>query len=145
MIQEEAFRCKNITERLLAFSRTGERRREPTDLARVVQGVLEVTQHLQNAKGKTIVFEPVGGRVMASVNCEEIKAVVLNLVVNALDSMEEGGRLTIRLTQRVGTAEMQFTDTGCGMTQRSAGEHLRAVLHAQPNRQGDGTRSDDQP
>ena len=57
MIQEEAFRCKNITERLLAFSRTGERRREPTDLARVVQSVLEVTQHLQNAKGKTIVFE----------------------------------------------------------------------------------------
>ncbi len=139
MIQEEAFRCKNITERLLAFSRTGERRREPTDLARVVQGVLEVTQHLQNAKGKTIVFEPVGGRVMASVNREEIKSVVLNLVVNALDSMEEGGRLTIRLTQRVGTAEIQFTDTGCGMTQRSAGEHLRAVLHAQPNRQGDGT------
>ena len=32
MIQEEAFRCKSITERLLAFSRTGERRREMTDL-----------------------------------------------------------------------------------------------------------------
>ena len=128
MIQEEAFRCKNITERLLAFSRTGERRREPTDLGRLVQSVLDVTQHLQNAKGKTIVFEPAptlphprgegkeGGRIMAAVNREEIKSVILNLVVNALDSMEEGGRLTIRLTQRVGTAEIQFTDTGCGMT-----------------------------
>ena len=118
MIQEEAFRCKTITERLLAFSRTGERRREPTDLAQVVESVLDVTQHLQNAKGKKIVFEPVGGagKVVAAVNREEIKSVVLNLVVNALDSMEEGGRLTIRLLQRVGTAELHFTDTGCGMT-----------------------------
>src|SRR5262245_58778861 len=31
MIQEEAFRCKNITERLLEFSRGGERRRERVD------------------------------------------------------------------------------------------------------------------
>jgi two-component system NtrC family sensor kinase len=119
MIQEEAFRCKNITERLLAFSRTGERRREPTDLAKVVQSVLDVTQHLQSAKGKTIALEgPAGNaKITASVNGEEIKSVVLNLVVNALDSMAEGGRLTIRMVQRVGTAELYFTDTGCGMTQ----------------------------
>jgi two-component system, NtrC family, sensor kinase len=119
MIQDEAFRCKNITERLLAFSRNGERRREPTDLAKVVQSVLEVTQHLQSAKGKTISLEgPAGNvKILASVNGEEIKSVVLNLVVNALDSMEEGGRLTIRMVQRVGTAELYFTDTGCGMTQ----------------------------
>ncbi len=118
MIQDEAFRCKNITERLLAFSRTGERRREPTDLSKVVQSVLEVTQHLQSAKGKTIALEAPAGnaKIIAAVNAEEIKSVVLNLVVNALDSMEEGGKLTIRLVQRVGTAELYFTDTGCGMT-----------------------------
>src|SRR5262249_5146469 len=121
MIQEEAFRCKNITERLLAFSRTREPRREPTDLAALVQSVLDVTQHLQNSKGKQITFE-VGGRlpdrrVLAPVNAEEIKSVVLNLVVNALDSMDEGGRLTIRLGQREGMAVVEFADTGCGMTQ----------------------------
>ena len=33
MIQQEAFRCKDITQKLLDFSRTGERKREPTDLA----------------------------------------------------------------------------------------------------------------
>jgi signal transduction histidine kinase len=115
MIQEESFRCKEITERLLAFSRGGERKRERTDLAEVVQGVLDVVQHLQNCKGKELVFEP-HGAMPAWVNAQEIKQVFLNLVVNALDSMDEGGRLTIAHTQRGGMAELVFHDTGCGMS-----------------------------
>jgi signal transduction histidine kinase len=122
MIQDEAFRCKNITERLLEFSRTDERRRDPTDLRVLVQSVLDLTQHLQNCRGKQLELvvqaERVpGGRILAKVNSEEIKSVVLNLVVNALDSMDEGGKLTITMGQRDGMAELKFTDTGCGMTQ----------------------------
>jgi len=115
MIQEEAFRCKEITQRLLEFSRGGERRREPTDLAGLIQGVFDVVQHLQNCKGKQLVFQP-RSRLIAWVNAQEIKSVVLNLVVNALDSMEEGGTLTITLRQQDGMAEIVFADTGCGMT-----------------------------
>ncbi len=122
MIQEEAFRCKNITERLLAFSRSSERKREATDLKELVQSVLDVTQHLQNHKGKHISFVTAAerardGRILAWINAEEIKSVVLNLVVNALDSMVEDGQLTIKLSQRDDRAELRFTDTGCGMTQ----------------------------
>jgi two-component system NtrC family sensor kinase len=115
MIQEEAFRCKEITERLLEFSRTGERRREPTDLGELVQSVLDMAQHLQNRKGKQVVFDPPPS-VVASVNSQEIKSVVLNLVVNALDSMEEGGVLTIALRHHNEMAELVFLDTGCGMS-----------------------------
>jgi signal transduction histidine kinase len=122
MIQEEAFRCKTITEKLLAFSRSSERRREKTDLRALVQSVLDVTQHLQNHRGKTIAFEALPDRlgstaIVAAVCAEEIKSVVLNLVVNALDSMDEGGKLTIRLSQQGDMAQLQLTDTGCGMTQ----------------------------
>src|SRR5213075_2710534 len=70
-------------------------------------------------RGKDITFEPATGAdsIAAPVNAEEIKSVILNLVVNALDSMGEGGRLTIRLSEHDGMAEMSFNDTGCGMTQ----------------------------
>jgi signal transduction histidine kinase len=115
MIQEEAFRCKAITQRLLEFSRGGERRREPTDLVELIQAVLDMVQHLPNCKGKKINFEP-AVRISAWVNSQEIKPVVLNLVVNALDSMDEGGTLAVTLRQRDGMAEMEFTDTGCGMS-----------------------------
>jgi two-component system, NtrC family, sensor kinase len=115
MIQDEAFRCKEITQKLLEFSRTGERRREPTDLGELIQSVLDVTKHLQNHKGKRIVFDP-PPIVTAWVNSQEVKSVVLNLVVNALDSMEDGGTLMIGLRPRDGMAEMTFRDNGCGMT-----------------------------
>jgi len=115
MIQEEAFRCKEITQRLLEFSRGGERRREPTDLGELIQSVLDMVQHLQNGKGKELVFHQTD-KMTAWTNGQEIKSVILNLVVNALDSMDEGGTLTITQRRRDGMAELIFQDTGCGMT-----------------------------
>ena len=114
MIQEEAFRCKEITQKLLAFSRGGEKSREHTDLAEVVQGVLDMVKHLQNCKGKRIDFHATP--MMAWVNAQEVKQVFLNLVVNALESMDDGGSLTIQQRQRDGFVELIFADTGCGMT-----------------------------
>lgn len=115
MIQQEAFRCKGITGRLLEFSRVGERRREPTDLSELVQSVLAIAQHLQSCRGKRIIFQPFSN-VVAGVCGEDIKSVVLNLVVNALESMDDGGVLTITLKAVGPNAELLFTDTGCGMT-----------------------------
>jgi signal transduction histidine kinase len=115
MIQQEALRCKEITQKLLDFSRSGERQREPTDLASLIRGVLEMVRHLPHGRGKQIVFEP-SEYIVAPVHAQDLKSVVLNLVVNALESMDEGGRLTITLTARGDWAEMTFSDTGCGMT-----------------------------
>ena len=46
MIQNEAFRCKEITERLLDFSRIGDVKRQTTDLRELVQGVIDMVGHL---------------------------------------------------------------------------------------------------
>jgi signal transduction histidine kinase len=115
MIQEEAFRCKSITERLLDFSRCADIQRERTDLAGLIQGVVEMIRHMGKYRGKHIVFQP-REAVMAHVDSQEIKQVVLNLVVNALDSMEVDGTLRIDLRYADGMAEMAFADDGCGMT-----------------------------
>ncbi len=136
MIHEEAFRCKEITRRLLEYSRVGESRREPTNLAELIQSVLEIAQHLQSCKGKRIVFQPLA-HVVAAVNAQDIKSVVLNLVVNALDSMDEGGTLTITLTVRGTIAEMVFADTGCGMTPEVM-ENIFEPFYTR-NRTGKGT------
>ncbi len=115
MIQQEALRCKDITQKLLDFSRTGVRRKEPADLTGLIRGVLEVARHLPSSRGKHVSFEPTG-YIVAPVNAQDLKSVILNLVVNALDSMDDGGRLSITLTTAGGYAEMVFADTGCGMS-----------------------------
>ncbi len=114
MIQEEAFRCKNITERLLDFSRCNDITRDRIDLASLVQGVVEMIRHIGKYRGKTIIFSP-REAVMAHVDGQEIKQVVLNLIVNALESMDAQGTLRIEARYRQGMAEIVFSDDGCGM------------------------------
>jgi signal transduction histidine kinase len=114
MIQEEAFRCKRITEKLLDFSRCNDIQRQRTDLAELVLSVVEMIRHMGKYRGKNIIFNPKEA-VVAHVDGQEIKQVVLNLVVNALDCMETGGTLRIDLRHVEGMAEMVFTDDGCGM------------------------------
>lgn len=114
MIQEEAFRCKRITEKLLDFSRCGDIQRRRIDLASLIQSVTEMVKHMGKYRSKNITFHP-REAVMAHADEQEIKQVVLNLVVNALDCMEPGGTLAIRAHYAGGMAEMVFADDGCGM------------------------------
>lgn len=135
MMQDEAQRCKQITQKLLDFSRSGGKR-ERSDLTRVVADVIEVARVLPNARNKRIDFRS-DGALPASVSVPDIKGVVLNLVVNALDSMEEGGRLAVDLVPNGDAAELRFADTGCGMTPDTL-ENIFEPFFTR-NRTGNGT------
>lgn len=122
MIQTEAFRCKEITERLLDFARLGDSKRQPTELRELVQGVVEMLGHIGKYQNKEVLFTQAPG-VVAEVNPQEIKQVVLNLLTNALDSIEGEGRVSIDLEAEEDYAQLTIADTGCGMTEEVL-EHL---------------------
>jgi signal transduction histidine kinase len=114
MIQTEAFRCKEITEKLLDFSRAGEVRRQNTDLNELVQAVIDILGHLGKYQRKRVEFQS-AGPVIAAVNGQEIKQVLLNLLTNALDSIDEDGSVRVTAAARDGQAEITVLDNGCGM------------------------------
>ncbi len=122
LIQNEAFRCKGITEKLLDFSRLGERKRQATALAALVADVAEMLRHVGRFKGRTIEIEP-GQDVLVMANPQELKQVVLNLLANALDSVEDAGRVVVSARKSGGEAVLTFTDDGCGMDEEVL-EHL---------------------
>jgi signal transduction histidine kinase len=114
MIQSEAFRCKGITEKLLDFSRIGPVERKNTDLGELTQGVIEMVGHIGKYQRKQIDFER-GQPVVAHVSTAEIKQVVLNLLTNALDSLDENGKVQVEVLALGDFAEIVVRDNGCGM------------------------------
>jgi signal transduction histidine kinase len=122
MIQSEAFRCKDITGRLLDFSRRDDQERHGVELRQLVSGVADMVRHLGQYQDTHINLLP-GDAVMASASEPQIKQVVLNLLTNGLESLSPGGTVHIEVRQISGHAEIVFTDNGCGMTDEVR-EHL---------------------
>ncbi len=135
-IQDEAFRCKGITEQLLDFSRMGDSDRQKTDLGDLTRGVIEMVKHLGKYRHKRIEFQS-DHYVVISANAQEIKQVVLNLVTNALDSLEADGLVTVSLERSDATALLTVKDNGIGMTDDIL-EHLFEPFFTR-RRDGHGT------
>jgi len=115
MIQTEAFRCQEITEKLLSFARGQEVTRAQTNLTELTNDVVSMVSHLSKFRDrivKVITVDP----VYAEVNSSEMKQVVLNMVSNALESMDPGGKLEIELMPIRAQVNLIFRDNGCGMT-----------------------------
>jgi signal transduction histidine kinase len=138
MIQDEAFRCKGITEKLLDFARVGPVHRQNTELGELVHGVIEMIGHVGKHHGKQIVFT-CPTPVYAFVNPQEIKQVVLNLLTNALDSLDAEGTVRVELAAREGMAELCVADNGCGMDQTTLKHIFEPFFTRRRSGQGAGT------
>jgi two-component system, NtrC family, sensor kinase len=137
MIQKEAFRCKQITEKLLDFSRMGDAEWHNTELRDLVAGVIEMVSHLGRYGDKKV--ELIAGEpVIAEICPQEIKQVVLNLITNGLDSLNPGGRVTVAVNSRGAKAEIVVTDDGCGMTPEVMKHLFEPFFTRRRNGQGTG-------
>lgn len=136
MIQKESFRCKQITEKLLDFSRMGDPERHHADLRELVGGVIEMVRHVGKYRGKNVELAD-GDPVIAEVCSQEMKQVVLNLLANALDSLDSGGTVRVSVARHRSDAEIIVDDDGCGMTDEVV-QHLFEPFFTR-RRSGQGT------
>lgn len=136
MIQREAFRCKQITEKLLDFARMGDSQRHSTDLRELVAGVIDMVQHLGKYQDKNMELVP-GAPVIVEVNAQEIKQVMLNLITNGLESVDSGGTVSVSIERDQEQAQLVVQDNGCGMTEEVL-KHLFEPFFTR-RRSGQGT------
>ena len=147
-----ARRAAELTKRLLAFSRLQPLNPQSTDVNKCVTDMSEL---LRRSLGERIELETVlgGGLWRAVVDLHQLESAILNLVINARDAMDGGGRLTIEtanteLDRAYAEAHvevtpgqyvmMAVTDTGSGMSQAVVSKAFDPFFTTKPPGAGTG-------
>lgn len=124
VMREEAFRCKQIIEKLLSLSRMGDGNRGPVPIRKCVDDVVTMVSRLPKFSGRQLTSAlDLPASITVHGNQAEIKQIVLNLVVNAMEAVEPGGHVRVEGHATGELVELLITDDGCGMTPRTI-EHV---------------------
>jgi two-component system, NtrC family, sensor kinase len=117
LVDEQIERMRLIVTQLLQFARPGEyagyvQRVAP---AAVMADCLVLVGHQLASSRIAVVQERLATQAVA-INRQELQQVLVNLLVNALHAMPEGGRLTLRCTDaEPGWVHLQVQDSGPGL------------------------------
>ncbi|MEW6228289.1 MAG: ATP-binding protein, partial [Bacillota bacterium] len=121
-IEEEAARCSSIIRNLTVFSRHQELHLKATDVCRLVRDTLYLVESQAEESGVAIEVDEGRAQDVPAVQADEaqLKQVFLNLAVNAVQAMPEGGILRVRVDHErrargAGHVVVRFADTGCGI------------------------------
>jgi two-component system sensor histidine kinase HydH len=123
IIVEEVNRLNKIVSQFLDYARPYRGEQEPLDVNDVVRKTLQLLAKEAEGKGMEVVPSLVDGLPPVRADAEQLVQVFLNLSLNALQAMPDGGRLfvssAIRRATRRGAAaaflEVRFRDTGVGI------------------------------
>lgn len=115
-------RVRKIVKGLLDFSRQTKLDPEPLDVNRLVRSAISLVENQALVRGVSLACEPGEDLPMLTVDRGQFESVMLNLIINALDATEPGGKITISTGLSVSPSEshrrgveITVTDTGCGI------------------------------
>jgi signal transduction histidine kinase len=114
-IREQVLRCRTITDHFLRFARGIPPAVEPIDLQTVVRNVMTLAGPTAREAGIDLRLEGDGPVPVVTANTEVVQHVVLNLLVNAIESFSgSGGSIVARfiLDDHI---RLQVRDDGCGI------------------------------
>ncbi len=114
---EELERAADIVNQLRDLSREPEARREPTDLNTLVEKTVLLTQKRCQQRRVEVAWSPATELPAVSLAPDRVQQVLLNLALNAVEAMPEGGQLQIStaLTREPDGVRVTFADTGVGI------------------------------
>ena len=112
---EEIDRLNRVINGLLDFARPRKPDLVPVDLNDTVRHTLELIKDDAAGQGVTLIHETTPDNPLIHSDRDQTIQAVLNVLLNALEAMPQGGRMTIRTDLRNGQATFEVQDTGSGI------------------------------
>ena len=99
-IQHEAGRMTTIIRHLLDFPRRRTPQRSPVDVRTLIDETGRMLESMASKRNVTIVVDADDAECTAAIDAGQIKQVISNLIVNAIQSMPTGGQVHVDVTHR---------------------------------------------
>jgi two-component system NtrC family sensor kinase len=116
-IVNETLRCRKIVKGLLDFARQTKPQKQPLPLNQVVEDILALVRNQANFRNLTVTTDLDPHLPPAMADGDQMRQVILNVVLNAADAMAGSGTLAIstRADAAGRSALVRIADTGPGI------------------------------
>lgn len=120
-IAGQADRCKDIIRGLLDFSRQRKPEKTPSNINTILLGCVSLMENQATFHNIQIVEHYQDNLPLVVIDPSQIERVFMNLIINAAEAMDGGGKLTLatRLNSESGVVEVECTDTGHGISKEN--------------------------
>ena len=116
VITSEVSRINNLTTTLLSFSKTASPNPEPTDLNRVVRDSLTLLSKESPDLQVTVIEELAADLPLVNCDYNQIKQVIINLLINAHDAVSKNGEIKVKTWQKKNRTYLAVKDNGSGIS-----------------------------
>jgi len=137
-VQKEASRLRDILDDFLRFAGKMELDRRPLDLNRMLEDMVDFFHPQAQAQRVQLRFQPAGGELVAPVDERMLKQALLNLMINAVHAMPQGGELILSARRQDGRAVIDVIDTGRGIEPQVLGRIFDAYYSTKKGGHGLG-------
>lgn len=110
-------RISEILKQLSGFSKMPVGEPKECQINEIIETSINLIQYDKKAKNINIVKELSPSLPVITIDGNQLSQVFINLTLNAIDAMPDGGTLTIRSMLRKDNVVVQFEDTGTGIAQ----------------------------
>src|SRR5467141_3498026 len=141
VLDKEIDRLDTVVKRFLDFTRPPEMHQEETNLKDLLENVLAVEKPLMDRASVKVEVHFATDVPLVLVDRELLKQALMNLILNAVEAMPGGGRLTVSLERHGEMAEIELEDTGRGIAPENSQRVFQLFFTTRPGGSGIGLAS----